>query len=224
MTWYHGVYAVISAIPRDAYLVIFTATAVASLIFGGIYLTEKWQSIVRAVLRSKLFMLLWAWRYVWVTAIGKVPVHYRFVVRDGARRRQLPGIARIKKGRTIDIRFDIPEGVHTFHLVIEVPAIYKLLFPHSQSEGRWIETIASNGRRRYKTAFVTHRRNARSPEWVQIMVVTRYGEAGWGAVRETIRKNPSVWTLAHLGRTVEAITPPPPTFEELIARAHEGEE
>ena len=42
---------------------------------------------------------------------------------------------------------------------------------------------------------------------VQIILVNRYGEAGWGAVRETLRKNPSVWSLAHRGRAVEMIAP-----------------
>ena len=97
--------------------------------------------------------------------------------------------------------------------------IYNLLFPSSRSDVEWIETIASNGRRRYKSAFVnSSRKNA---EWVQIILVNRYGEAGWGAVRETLRKNPSVWSLAHRGRAVEMIAPPPPTLGGLLELAQE---
>ena len=83
--------------------------------------------------------------------------------------------------------------------------IYNLLFPSSRSDVESIETIASNGRRRYKSAFVNSRR--KNAEWVLIILVNRYGEAGWGAVRETLRKNPSVWSLAHRGRAVETIAP-----------------
>ena len=56
---------------------------------------------------------------------------------------------------------------------------------------------------------------------VQIILVNRYGEAGWGAVRETLRKNPSVWSLAHRGRAVEMIAPPPPTLGGLLKLAQE---
>ena len=56
---------------------------------------------------------------------------------------------------------------------------------------------------------------------VQIILVNRYGEAGWGAVRETLRKNPPVWSLAHRGRAVEMIAPPPPTLGGLLKLAQE---
>ena len=213
-TWYLGAIAVINAIPPPVYWTIFGACISASLLFGAIYLTEHWDSI-----RHKVLMLPRAWRYVRITAIGKVPVYYRIVTRKGPRVRQPLSIMRTRKGHTTDIKFDIPQDVHTFHLVVEVPPKYMLLFPHSRSDGAWIETIASSGRRRYKSVFVTHRRE--SSEWVQIMVVNRYGEAGWGSVRETLRKNRSVWSLARLGRAVDTIAPPPPTFEELLAQAQE---
>lgn len=68
----------------------------------------------RVYIWSKILGLYWAWRYVQITAIGKVPVHYRFVIREGPRIRQSPSVRRIKKGMNTYIRFDIPENVYRF--------------------------------------------------------------------------------------------------------------
>lgn len=206
--------ALIDLVPPQVYWMTLGATLMLGLAASVVYISHHWDSI-----QSRIFILPWAWRYVRVTAIGKVPVYYRVAARKGAGGRRPLSIRRIKKGQTTDIRLDIPQEARQFRLVIEVPPIYKLLFPSSQSEGEWIETIASNGRRRYKSAFVNSRR--KSSEWVRIVLVNRYGEAGWGAVRETLGKNPSVWSLAHRGRAVEVIAPPPPTFEEILALAQE---
>ena len=206
--------ALFNLVPLQVYWMTLGAALMLGLAASVVYLSHHWDSM-----QSRVLILPWAWRYVWITAVGKVPVYYRFAARKGLGGRKPLSIRRIKKGQTAYIRFDIPQEAHEFRLVIEVPPIYKLLFPASRSDVEWIETIASNGRRRYKTAFVNPRR--KSSEWARIMVVNRYGEAGWGAVREALKRSRSLWSLANRGRAVEMIAPPPPTFEELLASAQE---
>lgn len=224
--WYRAVISITGEIPLPVYWSIFGALVMGAVVFTAIWLNEKWESLRHRMWWQTPF---WIWRYVRITAIGKVPVHYRFVVRKCAswrnpRTRYPFRVVRIRKGQDATIRFDIPDGVHDLHLIIEVPAIYKLLFPHSRSDGRWIETIASNGRRRYKTVFVVSRGARQSPEWVQVMPVTRYGEGGWGAVMETLRKSSSVLGgLADRGRMINIPAPPPPPLEDLIAQLSHDE-
>ena len=206
--------ALISLVPPQVYWMTLGATLMLGLAASVVYISHHWDSM-----QSRVLILPWACRYVRITAVGKVPVYYRFAVTKGLGGRKPLSIRRIKKGQTTDIRFNIPQEAHQFRLVIEVPPIYKLLFPSSRSDVEWIETMASNGRRRYKSAFVNSRR--KSSEWARIMVVNRYGEAGWGAVRESLKGSPSVWSLANRGRGVEMIAPPPPTFEELLEQAQE---
>lgn len=217
-TIYENSKGIIDAISPHTQGVLFGAIGALAATFTLIYITEKWGSI-----RSMVLMLPWALRYVRITAIGKVPVYYRFVVQTGTRTRQRPSVKRIRKGRVADIRFDIPEGVHQYFPVIEVPATYKLLFPNSDTRttNPWRETIASNGRRRYKLEFVVARWNASS--WIRVQVVTRYGEAGWEDVWEQIGKTRSLRTLGCLGHSIEKIVPAPPTFDELMEQLQKDE-
>lgn len=105
--------------------------------------------------------------------------------------------------------------------MIEVPAIYKLLFSEALNDSSWIEAIVSNGQRRCKRPFATNRR--KDSIWVRVVAVNRYGEVGWRAIWEIHRNARYFWSPALSVRAAATPASPSPTLEDLVAMVKQPE-
>lgn len=158
-----------------------------AVITAAAWLSARWEDAGRPNL---FYIARGLWKYVRVTAIGKVRVRYASYSkghRDGAIWMD-PWVA---KGKLLHIPFETFRSVHPHRFGIDLPAIYRLVFPSSDEQVDWTETV-ENDRRRYEgTPPQSLRDVGHHVSFVGIEVATQLsGSAGWPRVRWAFRRRP----------------------------------
>ena len=175
-----------------------------------VYVVVRWSEPVQ----KRLGSLVGLWRYVRITAVGRVTVRWDAYWIDDDGDVPIPlcernmATKRLPKGALEHLYFRIPPDCG-MGLVIDVPVSYKVLFPSFGPELQWTAEVKGTWRR-YEARIGEgglanlHLRDRSLVVPVSVATDT-LGEAGWRAVRQTLKECPW-WLIAEKGHVL--VKPP----------------
>ncbi len=177
----------------------------ALFIMGIAALSVWWEA---AGSPNPIYLIRGLWKYIRITAIGKVSVRYASYI-EGRKKHANWLSRRVRKGKLEHIPFSVgPIGPGRFGL--EIPAIYRLEFSTSQrKEAKW-EEVVKNSRRYYEGTprpefWYEERHGSR---YIGIEIATQLsGEAGWPTVRRVFSSRR--WPLCRIARMGWFVSTPP---------------
>lgn len=205
--WGHWITVVVGWIQQRQLLMTWISGfgAGALFIMGIAALAVWWEG---AGSPNPIYLIRGVWKYVRITAIGKVSVRYSSYF-EGHKKHTHWLSRRIRKGRLEHIPFSVGL-LGPNRLGLDIPAIYRLEFSTSKKEEVSWEEVVKNSRRYYEGTILREvsREDRHSPLYVGIEIATQLsGEAGWPTVRRVSCSRR--WPLCRIARMGWFVATPP---------------